>query len=134
MDETQLSIIQDRIHSIRGLAVILDSDLADFYGVTTTSLNQAVSRNLARFPEDFSFVLSNQEFANLMSQIVTSSSGYGGRRKRPRVFAEHGALMASTVLRSEKATAMSLFIMRAFVKMREVLATNQKILQRLTEI
>lgn len=78
MDETQLSIIQDRIHSIRGQAVILDSDLADLYGVTTTSLNQAVSRNLARFPEDFSFVLNNQDLENLRSQIVTSSDSAKG--------------------------------------------------------
>ena len=113
MDETQVPLIQGRIHSIRG---------------------QAVARNKDRFPEDFSFTLNNQEVTNLRSQIVTSSSGYGGRRYSPRVFTEHGALMASTVLRSEQATAMSLFIMRAFVKMREALATNQKILQRLAEI
>ena len=134
MDETQVPLIQDRIHSIRGQAVILDSNLADLDGVTTKALNQAVARNKDRFPEDFSFILNNQEVTNLRSQIVTSSSGYGGRRYSPRVFTEHGALMASTVLRSEQATAMSLFIMRAFVKMREALATNQKILQRLAEI
>ena len=134
MDETQIPIIQGRIYSIRGQAVMLDSDLADLYGVTTKVLNQAVTRNKNRFPEDFSFVLNNQEFANLRSQIVTSNSGYGGRRYAPRVFTEHGALMASTILRSERSTAMSLFIMRAFVKMREELTTNQKIIQRLAEI
>ena len=134
MDETQVPLIQDRIHSIRGQAVILDSNLADLDGVTTKALNQAVARNKDRFPEDFSLILNNQEVTNLRSQILTSSSGYGGRRYSPRVFTEHGALMASTVLRSEQATAMSLFIMRAFVKMREALATNQKILQQLAEI
>ena len=80
------------------------------------------------------FVLAMEEFTNLRSQIVTSNSGYGGRRYAPRVFTEHGALMASTILRSERSTAMSLFIMRAFVKMREELTTNQKIIQRLAEI
>ena len=134
MDETQVPLIQDRIHSIRGQTVILDSNLAELDGVTTNALNQAVARNKDRFPEYFSFILNNQEVTNLRSQIVTSSSGYGGRRYSPRVFTEHGALMASTVLRSEQATTMSLFIMRAFVKMREALATNQKILQRLAEI
>ena len=89
MDETQIPIIQGRIYSIRGQAVMLDSDLADLYGVTTTALNQAVPRNIVRFPEDFSFVLNNQEFMSLISQIVTSKTGRGGRRKSPRVFTEH---------------------------------------------
>ena len=94
MDETQVPLIQGRIHSIRGQAVILDSNLADLDGVTTKALNQAVARNKDRFPEYFSFILNNQEATNLRSQIVTSSSGYGGRRYSPRVFTEHGALMA----------------------------------------
>ena len=89
MDETQIPIIQGRIYPIRGQAVMLDSDLADLYGVTTTALNQAVSRNIVRFPEDFSFVLNNQKFMSLISQIVTYKAGRGGRRKSPRVFTEH---------------------------------------------
>ena len=89
MDETQIPIIQGRIYSIRGQVVMLDSDLADLYGVTTTALNQAVPRNIVRFPEDFSFVLNNQEFMSLISQIVTYKAGRGGRRKSPRVFTEH---------------------------------------------
>ncbi len=126
--------IQNRILVMRENAVLLDSDLADLYGVGTGALNQAVSRNRDRFPDDFAFRLSQDEWGNLKSQNVISSSSHGGRRHPPRVFTEHGALMASTVLRSDQASAMALFIIRAFVKAREERASNQEVLKRLAEI
>ena len=113
---------------------MLDSDLANIYGVTTTALNQAVTRNAARFPDDFAFVPNREELVRLKSQIVTSKKGRGGTRKPPRVFTEHGALMASTILRTEEAVAMSVFVIRAFVQMREALSADQAILKRLAEI
>lgn len=100
---------------IRGRKTILDSDLAELYGVQTRTLNQAVRRNQEKFPEDFAFQLINEEFEDLRSQIVISSS-WGGRRYPPYVFTEHGALMAANVLNSPKAIQMSVFIVRAFVK------------------
>lgn len=134
MDDSQLTIIRNRIVTVRNRPVILDSDLAELYGVETKALNRAILRNRDRFPGDFSFKLTPDEWDHLKCQFGTSSFSHGGRRTPPRVFTEHGALMASTVLRSEQATAMSLFIIRAFVKMREELAANQKILKRLAEI
>lgn len=139
------------IHTIRGQRVVLDSDLAALYGVPTIAFNQAVRRNLNRFPADFLFQLAEEEFANLKSQIVTSSSevpgslrsqnvilktgGRGQHRKyRPLVFTEHGAIMAATILRSDRAAAMSVYVVRAFVRMREVLLTNAVVLKRLAEI
>ncbi len=143
----EIDSIGERILAIRGIPVILDSDLAAVYGVETKALNQAVSRNIDRFPEDFSFKLTKEEWeslrcqngtpserTNLKSQNVTSKRAHGGRRYPPRAFTEHGALMASTILRSEEATGMSVFIIRAFVRMREELATNAQILKRLAEI
>jgi hypothetical protein len=134
MPDAEITVIQKRLLHLRRLPVILDSDLAAIYGVTTGALNQAIVRNAARFPADFSFIVNIKEFAHLKSQNVISSTGHGGRRKPPRVFTEHGALMASTVLRSDQAIGMSVFVIRAFVQMREELATNQKILKRLAEI
>lgn len=90
--------------------MILDSDLAAIYGVTTKVLNQAVNRNKKRFPESFSFLVDNEEFKDLRSQTVTSNEGRGGRTYKPRVFTEHGALMASTILRSKEAITMSIYI------------------------
>ncbi len=127
-------ILQDLpIHTIRGLHVVLDSDLAGIYQVTTGNFNKAVGRNLARFPDEFSFVLTDKEFRELMFQ-TGRSKGRGGRRKPPRVFTEHGALMASTILNSERTVAMSVYVIRAFVKMREELMANTTILKRLAEI
>ena len=97
-DITPIGSIEDRIYVLRGKRVMLDSDLAGLYGVTTSRLNEQISRNLDRFPEDFAFKLDKQEVANLMSQIATSSLNqrrHGGRRKMPRVFTEHGAIMAA---------------------------------------
>ena len=116
-----------RILSVRGQRVLLDSDLAVVYGVTTARLNQQVNRNLDRFPSDFTFIPSDQELKNLMLQFATSSlaaPSHGGTRKPPRMFTEHGAIMAATVLNSPRAVQMTVFVVRAFVKMREGLLVN----------
>ena len=111
------------VRVIRGHRVMLDSDLAGFYGVATKVLNQAVRRNHHRFPEDFAFRLNAEEFAPLRSQIVTSSS-HGGRRFLPWVFTEHGAVMLASVLNSAVAISASVEIVRAFVKMRGALSAS----------
>ena len=114
-----LMIVQNLIYEIRGQKVMLDSDLAKLYQVETKVLNQAVRRNIKRFPEDFMFQLDNKEFANLKSQIVTSS--WGGRRTPPLAFTEEGIAMLSSVLHSDIAIAANISILRAFVKVREYL-------------
>ena len=126
--------IERRIVVIRKQKVLLDMDLADLYGVAVRHLNQQVKRNQERFPEDFCFRLSFQELANLKSQIVTSSSTHGGRRKAPLAFTEHGAIMAATVLNSPRAVQMSVFVVRAFVKLREMLATNRELAEKIGEL
>ena len=144
--------IEPLILTLRGQRVIFDADLAELYGVETRSLNQAVKRKIQRFPEDFMFQLTAQEWSNLKSQSVTSSmevvgnerdennrsqnatGSHGGRRKLPFVFSEHGAIMAASILNSTEAVAMSVFVVRAFVQMRERLAVNAEILKRLAEI
>ena len=108
------------IHEIRGERVILDADLAAIYGVTTKRLNEQVKRNADRFPDDFAFQVTKEETANLTSQNTTSRS-HGGRRYPPYAFTEHGAIMAANVLNSKQAVQMSVFVVRAFVKLREVL-------------
>jgi hypothetical protein len=123
--------VESKILEIRGERVMLDADLADVYGVTTRALNQAVKRNEERFPQDFAFQLPPEEIANLKSQSVTSSSGHGGRRKPPWVFTEHGALMAATVLNSPRAVEMSVFVVRAFVRLREYARGHAEIAKRL---
>ena len=123
--------IEDRIYEIHGDRVILDTDLAAIYGVETKALNRAVKRNRDRFPKDFMFQISEKEWRNLKYQFGTSSSGHGGRRRRPYAFTEHGALQAANVLRSQRAVQMSLFVIRAFLKMRRQLATNTAIQKRL---
>lgn len=124
-----------RIHTLRRQRVVLSTDLAPLYGVEPRQLMQAVARNPDRFPPDFCFVLTREELANLKSQFVTSSSaGHGGARKPPTAFTEHGCLMAATVLRSEKAVQMSLYLVRAFVQMREQISSNLGVLKRLAEI
>jgi len=114
-----LMIVQNLIYEIRGQKVMLDADLAKLYQVETKVLNQAVRRNIKRFPEDFMFQLDNKEFANLKSQIVTSS--WGGRRTPPLAFTEEGIAMLSSVLHSDIAIAANISILRAFVKVREYL-------------
>jgi hypothetical protein len=121
------------IHAIRRQNVVLDADVAELFGVATKRLNEAVRRNRERFPSDFCFQLTGQEVAALRSQIATSN-GRGGTRFRPWVFTEHGALMAATVLNSTRAVEMSLYLVRAFVQMRETMLANAAILKRLAEI
>jgi ORF6N domain len=122
-----------RILVLRDVQVMLDSDLALLYGVTTKRLNEQVRRNLGRFPEDFRFQLTTAESEALRSQFATSSS-HGGRRYQPWVFTEHGAIMAATILNSEQAVAMSVYIVRAFVKMRQELLTSATLEARLQTI
>lgn len=125
--------IAEQIYLIRGEKVMLDSDLAALYGVTTGALNQAVSRNKDRFPEDFSFQLSETEWSSLISQTVTSNTGRGGRRKLPWVFTEQGVAMLSSVLRSPRAVQVNIAIIRTFVRLREMLATHKDVLRKLEE-
>ena len=125
---------ESKIQIIRGQKVILDADLAELYGVPVRQLNQQIKRNAGRFPADFLFRLSATEYENLRSQFVISSSTYGGRRYLPYAFTEHGAIMAATVLNSERAVEMSIFVVRAFVRMREALSSNQKIVAKLSEL
>lgn len=127
-DET----IINKIYLFRKTKVMLDTDLAELYGVETRVLNQAIKRNLKRFPEDFMFQLNEHEFDNLKSQNATSS--WGGRRKAPFVFTEHGVLMLSSVLNSEKAIEINIQIVRIFTKMREMLLTHKDILLQLEDM
>ena len=146
--------IESLILTLRDQKVILDADLAELYGVPTKVFNQAVKRNADRFPEDFIFQLTAHEWSNLKSQIatsrlknpqtegvvpnwsqfVTSSKRHRGAAYRPTAFTEHGAIMAATILNSPEAVAMSVFVVRAFMQMREQLAANAAILKRLAEI
>ena len=144
--------IDSLIFTIRGHKVLLDADLARLYGVSTKRFNEAFKRNRQRFPEEFAFQLTAVEFKNLRSQFATSSlqhielkqemnnwsqfaiSSHGGRRSRPWAFTEHGALMAANILHSDNAVHMSIYVVRAFIKQRELLAANQTILKRLEEI
>ena len=113
--------IKSKIYNVRGQEVMLDRNLAELYQVETRTLNQAVKRNIERFPEDFMFQLTKEEYENLMSQIVISSSEqHGGVRKMPYVFTEQGLYMLATVLRSEVATEVNISIIRTFTKIREV--------------
>jgi phage regulator Rha-like protein len=138
------------IYEIRGERVMLDSDLASIYGVETKALNRAVKRNRDRFPKDFVFQLSENEWKNLRYQIGTSSSGrerqslryqigtsslrHGGRRTRPYAFNEHGAIMAANVLNSRRAVQMSVFVVRAFLKMRALLGDKRELAQKLAAL
>ncbi len=126
--------IHGRILRIRGHRVILDADLARLYDVPNKRLNEQVRRNRDKFPNDFCFHLSTEEANNLKSQFATSSSEHGGVRKLPWVFTEHEALMAANVLRSPRATKMAIYVVRAFIKQRETIATNVVILKRLAEV
>jgi hypothetical protein len=136
MDQDVIPIdqIQTRIMVLRGHRILMDADLAAFYGVSTKALNQAVRRNGDRFPSDFRFQLTNEEVANLKSQIVTSSSGHGGRRKLPFAFTEHGALMAATVVNSSRAVQMSLVVIRAFVALRRLILDQKALARKLEEL
>lgn len=124
--------IAQAIRVIRGQKVLLDADLAALYGVETKVLLQAVKRNHERFPDDFMFQLTTDEFNDLRSQLVTSS--WGGRRYRPYAFTEQGVAMLSSVLRSPQAIAVNIEIMRAFVRLRELLASHKALAKRLEEL
>jgi hypothetical protein len=127
--------LSQSILSLRGQKVLLDADLAALYGVPTKRLNEQVKRNLERFPADFMFQLTDQEFRILKSQFATSSGQeHGGRRKLPYAFTEHGALMAATVLNSERAIEMCVYIVRAFVRLRALMTSNNAIAQKLKEL
>ena len=126
--------IDSKILTLRGQRVILDSDLAELYDVEVRHLNQQVKRNAKRFPQDFRFQLSAEELKLLRSQNVISSSTHGGARYLPYAFTEHGVIMAATVLNSDRAIEMSVFVVQAFVRMRRALATNQKVLAKLAEV
>jgi len=131
---TLASAVESRILLLRHQRVILDTDIADLYGVPVKVLNQQVKRNRERFPADFVFQLTSKEDAVLRSQFVTSKQGRGGRRYAPYAFTEHGAIMAATVLNSERAVQMSVFVVRAFVRLREMLATNRKLAGKIDEL
>jgi len=126
-----LTQVERRILLIRGQKVMLDSDLAELYGVPTKSLNLAVKRNGDRFPEDFAFQLSDQEAADLRFQFETTKRTRGGRRYRPYVFTEQGVAMLSGVLRSPRAVQVNIAIMRAFVRLREMLMSNADLARKL---
>jgi hypothetical protein len=128
----ELQVIQNKIYEIRGQRVMLDRDLAELYRVTTGALNQAVKRNINRFPEDFMFQITSEEFTNLKSQIVISS--WGGVRKMPFAFTEQGVAMLSGLLKSNVAIAANILIMRAFVAMRNYITTTTTITAELSEI
>jgi phage regulator Rha-like protein len=127
-------LIERRIHVVREHRVMLDSDLAELYGVETKSLKRAVKRNLLRFPHDFMIQLSNQEVTNLRFQIGTSSLEHGGHRHQQLAFTEQGIAMLSSVLNSERAIAVNIEIMRAFVHMRELLSSNDAMRRQLEEL
>ena len=136
MTDTKIAIPEEiiltKIYFIRKQKVMTDQDLAELYGIETRRLNEQVKRNLSRFPEDFMFQLSEHEFNNLKSQIATSS--WGGRRKLPFVFTEHGVLMLSSVLNSKQAINVNIQIMRIFTKVRQILTDNLSVKLEIEEI
>jgi len=125
-------LIESKVYLIRGKRVMLDRDLAMLYDVPTKALNQAVRRNQARFPDDFMFVLSPSEGLNLKSQFVTSS--WGGKRKATKAFTEQGVAMLSSVLKSERVIQVNIQIMRTFTKLRELLATDRGLKEKIEQI
>jgi hypothetical protein len=129
-----ISRIQEMIYIIRGQKVMLDSDLANLYGVETKRLNEQVRRNIDRFPDDFMFQLTDDEFNNLRSQIATSSLEYGGRRYQPLVFTENGVAMLSTVLNSKQAIMVNIAIMRIFTKLRSFYLLEKDLVRQMDEL
>jgi len=126
--------IESSIIEIRGSKVILDTDLAAIYGVQTSRFNEAVKRNRDRFPEDFMFQLTKEEVTSLISQNAMSKHGRGGRRTLPYAFTEHGAVMAANILKSPRAVQISVFVVRAFVKMREMLIEQRDLAKKLEDL
>lgn len=135
---TALVLVERITHSIlivRGQRALLDSDIATLYGVTTKALNQAVKRNAERFPEDFMFRLLRTETEALnRSQVVTGSQKHRDPRFAPFAFTEHGAIMAATILNSPRAVEMSVYVVRAFVRLRDILASNKELARRLDQL
>ncbi len=129
-----VELIERRIYLIRGQKVMLDAGLAELYQVTTGNLNLAVRRNVERFPEDFMFQLTKEEHTALLLQIARAKTGRGGRQTPPYAFTEHGVAMLSAVLNSERAVQMSILIVRAFVKMRELLASHKDLAARVEKL
>ena len=131
-------LIEQRIFMIRGQKVMLDFHLAEIYGVPTKSLNLAVRRNINRFPSDFVFKITKDEFDQvkefLRFQSETSNSARGGRRYLPYVFTEHGAIMAANVLKTKRAVQMSIFVVRAFIRLREIAITHRELAEKLKEL
>jgi len=123
-----------RILSIRGQRVIVDADLAALYDVPTKRFNEAIKRNLAKFPADFMFVLTDEEFAALRSQFATSNNKRGGRRYAPLVFTEHGALMAAMLINSPRAVEISVYVVRAFVQLRELVSSHRELAKHLDNL
>ena len=133
--QTALALpVESRIFVLREHKAILDNDLAELYGVSVKRLNEQVKRNRDRFPADFMFQVTTQEYEALRSQNAPSKDGRGGRRYLPYAFTEHGAIMAATVLNSERAVEMSIFVVRAFVRLREMVSNNQHIVAKLDEL
>ncbi|HRP56807.1 ORF6N domain-containing protein [Agriterribacter sp.] len=128
---TDNDIVQ-KIYVVRGSKVMLDKDLAEMYGVPTSRLNEAVKRNILRFPEDFMFQLTENEFKNLISQNAISS--WGGTRKMPRAFTEHGVAMLSSVLRSEQAIQVNIRIVRVYTRMRQLILDNKDLWMKMEKI
>lgn len=126
--------IERRIYIIRGRKVMLDSDLAELYKESTGRLNEAVKRNKSRFPEDFMFQLSKDEFQSLISQFAISKIGRGGQRHLSYAFTEQGVAMLSSVLRSDRAVAVNIAIMRTFVRLRQLLASNKELAEKVGEM
>ena len=129
----EIETVENTIHLVRGQRVMLDSDLAAIYGVTTKRLNEQLKRNRQRFPEDFAFQLTAEEFTNLRSQFATSSS-HGGKRKRPWAFTEHGAIMLASVLNSDIAIEASVRVVRAFVRLREIISANAELAAKFAQL
>lgn len=137
MNKTALVLakrIGSKILVLRNHKVILDTDLAELYGVPVKRLNEQIKRNRQRFPPDFLFTLTRAEYQDLRSQNATSNPTHGGRRYLPHAFSEHGAIMAATVLNSRRAIEMSIFVVRAFVQMRQALIFNQHVVSKLSEL
>jgi len=126
--------ISESIVEIRGRRVLLDTDLATLYGVETRALLQAVKRNASRFPDDFMFQLTDDEHKHLRSQFVISKPGRGGRRYPPYAFTEHGTIMAANTLRSERAVEVSVYVVRAFVKLREAVALHAELASKIATL
>jgi hypothetical protein len=130
----EIETVENTIHLVRGQRVMLDSDLAAIYGVSTMRLNEQLRRNLKRFPSDFAFRLTRQEFTALISQFAISKKGRGGRRTLPWVFTEHGAIMLASVLNSEVAVEASVRVVRAFVRLREIVSANAELAAKFAQL